>query len=169
MHAMMRMCDLQSSQLLPSVPSQPSAYPIETQIAVMYRGASGCLTMKLPAIPPAPLNAVTVAAVNTLFPKVAGTKSVMSHNALCTRELLTLSDDIIRLIRRHTSPVGHVCTGREVCADIAHSDLVRETEHAKADDQTQRIEDDNRAPKLVLVADKRGHDGGNDGVVVGWR
>lgn len=42
-------------------------HPIDTQIAVIYLGASGCLTMKLPAIPPAPLKAVTAAAVNTRF------------------------------------------------------------------------------------------------------
>jgi hypothetical protein len=36
--------------------------PMLTQIAVMYLGASFCLTMKLPAIPPSPLHAVIAAA-----------------------------------------------------------------------------------------------------------
>lgn len=40
---------------------------METQIAVIYRGASFCRTMKLPAMPPAPLQAVTAAAVKTRF------------------------------------------------------------------------------------------------------
>lgn len=44
-----------------------STHPIAVQIAVMYRGACSCLKMKLPAMPPAPLNAVTTAAVQTLF------------------------------------------------------------------------------------------------------
>lgn len=38
-----------------------------TQIAVMYLGASGRLTMKLPAIPPNPLQAVIDAAKVALF------------------------------------------------------------------------------------------------------
>jgi len=42
-------------------------YPIETQTAVVYRGASRFRTIKLPAMPPAPLNIVHVAAVNTRF------------------------------------------------------------------------------------------------------
>jgi hypothetical protein len=48
-----------------------TTYPIDTQIAVMYLGASGSLTMKLPAMPPAPLKAVTAAAVNTRFPETS--------------------------------------------------------------------------------------------------
>ncbi len=41
--------------------------PIEIQIAEMYLGASFCLTMKLPATPPALLKMITIAAVKTLF------------------------------------------------------------------------------------------------------
>ncbi len=41
--------------------------PILIQIAVMYLGASFCLTIKLPAIPPSPLQAVIEAANVALF------------------------------------------------------------------------------------------------------
>lgn len=41
--------------------------PIETHIAVGYLGASWYRTMKLPAMPPAPFKAVTVAAVKARF------------------------------------------------------------------------------------------------------
>lgn len=40
---------------------------MEIHIAVMYLGASFCPTMKLPAIPPAPLPADIAAAVNARF------------------------------------------------------------------------------------------------------
>lgn len=43
------------------------SYPIETHIAVKYRGASVCRNMKEPATPPSPFSAVVVAAETTRF------------------------------------------------------------------------------------------------------
>lgn len=47
--------------------TKKSTYPIDTQTAVTYVGASLERTMKLPAMPPRPFDAVTAAATVALF------------------------------------------------------------------------------------------------------
>lgn len=79
-----------------------------------------------------------------------------------------LPDDVVGLICRHCCPVGYVCACGEVSADQPHGDLVCEAEHGEAYDERHAVEYDDWAAQLEFVAEVRGEEGRDDGVVVRW-
>lgn len=76
----------------------------------MYPGASFCRTIKLPATPPRPLQAVVAAAATTRFHCLRWVESLALAEA-CDGRFNALPSDIIGLISVQGCPVGDVGTG----------------------------------------------------------
>ena len=88
---------------------------METQTAVKYRGASFCRTIKLPATPPRPLQAVTAAAITARF------HWLHLFNLIAVKRLMVNSPrDIVGLIAVQCSPVRDVSTCSQEDSDVAH-------------------------------------------------
>lgn len=79
-----------------------------------------------------------------------------------------LPNDIVRLIGVQGRPVRDIRPRGEIGPDIPHRDLRRETEHAEPRDEARGVEDDDGPADAVPVADERGQEHGDHGVVVRW-
>lgn len=86
----------------------------------------------------------------------------------CRYGPLPLAHHVVGLIRIQCRPIGDVCPGRQEGADIADGHLggLGQSEHEKADNDAQGVEDDEGASEAELISGQRGDDNGDDGVIV---
>lgn len=101
-------------------------------------------------MPPAPLQAVTAAAVNARFHCLRSSKS--ARHALSLSKV-DLPSDVVRLVGIEGRPVRDVGSRGKKRADVSDSDLICEAQHAEAYNEAEAVEDYHGTSDSVFVAD----------------
>lgn len=118
--------------------------PIDTHTAVMYLGASCCLTMTRLYVR-AIVRDLGTGKRDALTRSSNASRTVHSSDGSRRENSLPLPRDVVRLVRRYSRPVRDVGSGGEVSPNISNGNLIRKAQHAEAHYQADAVEDDDRS------------------------